>query len=156
MEYNYYGNLAYKTEPEQEVKQVKKTEKAPKQKFNLRVVIFAVLISMSAYFMISKQVAVFETYKELAKLAATLEELKSLEVQKSFELEQSVDLNEVERIAVTKLNMQRPEHGQKVYINVTGDDVGEVTAQDTESIGNRVSGMAGAVKKNIIGIIGIG
>ncbi len=155
MEYNY-GSLAYKLEPEQEVKQVKNIEKAPKQKFNLRVVIFALLISMSAYFMISKQVTVFETEKEIAKLSATLEELKSLEVQKSFELEQSVDLNEVEKIATTRLNMQRPEHGQKVYINVTGEDVCEVTAGETESIGNKVSGAAKSAKKNIMGIIGIG
>lgn len=155
MEYGY-GNLAYSLEPKQEVKEVRKVVKAPKQKFNLRVVLFAVLISASAYFMIAKQVTVFETEKEIASLTAALEEMKSLEVQKNFELEQSIDLNEVESIAVTKLNMQRPEHGQKVYINVTSEDVCEVTAKDTESITNKVSGAADTVKKNIIGIIGIG
>ncbi len=155
MEYGY-GNLAYSLEPKQEAKKAEKVVKVPKQKFNLRVVLFAILISASAYFMISKQVTVFETEKELATLTATLEELKSVEVQKNFELEQSIDLNEVEKIAVTKLNMQRPEHGQKVYINVTGEDVCEVTAKQTESITNRVSNAAGAAKKNIMGIIGIG
>lgn len=151
-----YGNLAYKIEPEIEAKEKKSVAKAPKRKLNIRAVIFAVAISMSAYFMISKQVAVYETEKEISKLTATLEEMKSVETQKNFELEQSVDLNEVEEIAVSKLNMQRPEHGQKVYINITSEDSCEVTAGQTESIGNRVSGFASNVKKNIIGIIGIG
>ena len=44
-----YGNLAYKLEPEIEIeeKKVKKVKKAPKQKLNLRVILFAVLISFA-------------------------------------------------------------------------------------------------------------
>ena len=68
-----YGNLAYKLEPieREEIikeKKVNKVPKAPKQKLNFKVIFFAVLISFAAYFMISKQVAVFETEKEVKNL----------------------------------------------------------------------------------------
>jgi hypothetical protein len=41
--------------------------------------------------MISKQVAVFETEKEVKNLQTQLDGMKSKEIQKNFELEQSVD-----------------------------------------------------------------
>lgn len=151
-----YGNLAYKIEPDSREIQTKKTaaQKLPRQRLNIRVVFFAVLISFAAYFMISKQVAVFETSKQVDALRASLEAMQSKEVQKSFELEQEIDLAEVEEIATTKLNMQRPEQSQRVYVNVTGTDVTEITSKDTEGVKNTLSGAARAVKKNIIGIFG--
>lgn len=151
-----YGNLAYKLEEKQEkVKMVKRAPK-PKQKLNVKFIMYAIVISMAAYFMISKQVAVFETEKEVSKLQTQLETLKTTEVQKNFELEQSVDLSTVEEIATTKLNMQRPEQSQKVYIDVTGEDVTEVTANETEGVKNKVSGAAKSLKKNIMGIFSLG
>lgn len=158
MEYGnlVYGNLAYKEEPELKVKKAREVAKAPKQKLNLRVIFFAVLISFAAYFMISKQVAVFESDKEISRLSKELETLKSTEVQKTFELEQSVDLAFIEKEATTRLNMQRPDQNQKVYVNVTGEDVTEITSGDAESVKNRVSSIAESVKKNIIGIFSIG
>ena len=153
-----YGNLAYKIEPEVEIeeKKVKKVQKAPKQKLNFRVIFFAVLISLAAYFMISKQVAVFETEKEMSKLQKELDGLKSKEIQKNFELEQSVDLETVEEVATTKLNMQRPDQNQKVYVNVTGEDVTEITSKDNESVKSKVSKTTDGVKKNITGIFSLG
>lgn len=158
MEYGnlVYGNLAYKEEPELKVKKAREVAKAPKQKLNLRIIFFAVLISFAAYFMISKQVAVFESDKEISRLSEKLETLKSTEVQKTFELEQSVDLAFIEKEATTRLNMQRPDQNQKVYVNVTGEDVTEITSGDAESVKNRVTNIAESVKKNIIGIFSIG
>lgn len=153
-----YGNLAYKIEPQEKERPIKKMKspKQAKQKLNLKVVFFAVMISFSAYFMISKQVAVFETAKEVENLQTQLETMKSTEVQKNFELEQSVDLAEVEEVATTKLNMQRPEQNQKVYVNVTGSDVTEITAKEAEGVKNKITDAAQAVKKNIIGIFSMG
>ncbi len=158
MEYGnlVYGNLAYKKEPQTEAAPVRKVAKAPKQKLNSKVILFAILISFAAYFMISKQVAVFESDKEISRLSKELETLKSTEVQKTFELEQSVDLNFIEKEATTRLNMQRPDQNQKVYVNVTSEDVTEITSGDAESVKNRVTNIAEAVKKNIIGIFNIG
>lgn len=151
-----YGNLAYKIEPEVKVKKVNKVQKAPKQKLNFKVVFFAVLVSFAAYFMISKQVAVFETENEMERLQEQLDGLKSTEVQKNFELEQSVDLATVEEIATTRLNMQRPEQNQRVYVNVTGEDVTEITSAESEGIKNKMSDKAEQIKKNITGIFSLG
>ena len=153
-----YGNLAYKLEPEVEVeeKKVKKVQKAPKQKLNLRVIFFAVLISFAAYFMISKQVAVFETEKEISALQKKLDGLESKSIQKNFELEQSVDLETVEEVAMTRLNMQRPDQNQKVYLNITGEDSTEITSKDNENAKSKVSKYADNVKKNIAGIFSLG
>lgn len=156
-----YGSLAYKLEPieKEEVikeKKVNKVPKAPKQKLNFKVIFFAVLISFSAYFMISKQVAVFETEKEVKNLQTQLDGMKSKEIQKNFELEQSVDLETIEEVATSKLSMQRPEKNQKVYVNITSDDLTEITSDENESVKSKVSKKAKNVKKNIVGIFSLG
>ena len=150
-----YGNLAYKLEPEVEAKKVKKVARAPKQKLNIRAIFFAFLIAFAAYFMISKQVAVFETEKEIERLVNQLKAMKSTEVQMNFELEQAVDLTTVEEIATTKLNMQRSEHNQKVYVDITGEDVTEFTAKDKEGMQKKVKDFTGDLKKNIAGIFSL-
>ena len=152
-----YGNLAYKIEVEEkEEKKVVRKQQLPPTNTYLRIVIYAVLISLAAYYMISKQIAVYETEKEINNLQNQIETLKSKEVRKNFELEQSVDLATVEEVATTKLNMQRPEHNQRVYVNITGEDVTEITSDETEGVKNKVSDAAADVKKNIIGIFSVG
>lgn len=150
-----YGNLAYKLEPEIEEKKVKKVAKAPKQKLNIRAIVFAFLIAFSAYFMISKEVTVFETKNEIAKLEDQLKAMKSTEVQMNFELEQAVDLQTVEEIATTRLNMQRSEHNQKVYVDITSEDVTEFTSKDKEGVQKKVKDFTGNLKKNIAGIFSL-
>ena len=150
-----YGNLAYKLEPEVEAGKVKKKAAVPKQKLNVRAIFFAFLIAFAAYFMISKQVAVFETEKEISRLENQLKAMKSTEVQMNFELEQAVDLATVEEIATTKLNMQRSEHNQKVYVDITSEDVTEFTAKDTEGMQKKVRDFTGDLKKNIAGIFSL-
>ena len=106
--------------------------------------------------MISKNVQVHETADEIKKLQSELAMLESNTSQKMFELEQSVDLNTVEEIASTKLNMQRPEKYQIVYINVPSEDVAKVTADKVEGVGNQVGSMAENIKKNFLGIFDLG
>lgn len=150
-----YGNLAYKLEPEVEERRVKKEERLPKQKLNIRAIVFAFLIAFAAYFMISKEVTVFETQKEISRLENQLKAMKSTEVQMNFELEQAVDLATVEEIATTKLNMQRSEHNQKVYVDITSEDVTEFTAKDKEGMKRKVKDFTGDLKKNIAGIFSL-
>lgn len=152
-----YGNLAYKIEVEEkQEKKVIKEQKLPPVRICVKIVIYAILISLAAYYMISKQIAVYETEREIKNLQSQIEDLKSKEVLKNFELEQSVDLGTVEEIATTKLNMQRPEHNQRVYVNITGEDVTEITAEETEGVKSKMSDTANDVKKNILGIFSVG
>ena len=106
--------------------------------------------------MISKNVQMHETSDKIKQLQSELSMLESNTSQKMFELEQSVDLNSVEEIASTRLNMQRPEKYQIVYINVPSEDVAKVTADKVEGAGNRVGSMAENVKKNFLGIFDLG
>ncbi len=157
-----YGNLAYTLEHEDRLeKRVKATKKqiaakkkaaAKKAKLNFRLIFMILLLSVSAYFMISKHVMVFETEQEIAKLEKDLAELESYTSQKVFELEQSVDLTTVEEVATTKLKMQRPEKYQTVYVNIRQDDVTEVTSDEVEGVKSRVANTADSLKRNLLGI----
>ena len=52
--------------------------------------------------------------------------------------------------------MQRPEKNQKVYVNITSDDLTEITSDENESVKSKVSKKAKNVKKNIVGIFSLG
>lgn len=156
-----YGNLAYKLEKDDYLetkakpvkKQTAKKKTAVKRaKLNLRLIFMILLLSVSAYFMISKHVMVFETEQEIKSLEKQLSTLESYTSQKVFELEQSVDLTTIEKVATAKLKMQRPEKYQTVYVNIKQDDVTEVTANDVEGIKSRVTNTADSLKRNLLGI----
>ena len=111
---------------------------------------------MAAYYMISKNVAVYETEQEIKSLQSEISELESYTSQRAFELEQSIDLTTIEKIAKTRLNMQRPEQYQIEYVNVERDDVTEVTAGEVEGLSNRLKKAAQSLKRNMAGIFSIG
>ena len=160
----YYGNLAYKPRtPKVQVKK-KETERKIKEKERAQMIarkvtvfriLYIVTLAFSATFMISKFVAVYDTGQEKNALINQLEKKQAYTSQKVFEMEQSVDLKEVEKIASEELGMQRPEKHQVIYVDVKTNDLSEVTASDVEGIKNRSSDFFGNLKKNIIGIFSI-
>lgn len=140
--YYSYSSEAYKYYPEEDdynyssrkkrkrVKTRKKTKKAKapsmqyeiavneKQEHSLRTyfsicIVFACsLVTLCSYAANSKQ-------KEY--ISSLNDELKHIQENNAFletELVQSIDLGTVEKIAKTKLGMQKPEEYQQVYINV--------------------------------------
>lgn len=163
-----YGNLAYQYDNlarireeddlvrDKKRKETRKLKAREQRKMNFFLITGIVLLSMAAYFMISKNVQVHETGDKIKQLEDQLAMLESNTSQKMFELEQSVDLNSVEEIASTRLNMQRPEKYQIVYINVPSEDVAQVTADKVEGAGSRVGSMAESVKANFLGIFDLG
>lgn len=141
----YNGNLAYELEFEessariekkvQEHKKLTKSKaKADSVKRHKTIGICAVILALCAGFMISRNVAVYESRNNVEDLQKELNELKEYSSQKAFELDQSLDLEGIEKIAKTKLNMVRPEKYQTVYVNIKQDDVTEVTADQVEGI----------------------
>ena len=160
----YYGNLAYqprtpKIQAKKEDSQLKIKEKERAQMIARRVTVLRILyiitLALSATFMISKFVAVYDTEQEIASLTKQLEQKQSYTSQKIFEMEQSIDLKEVEKKAGEELGMQRPEKHQVIYVDVKTNDVTEVTASDVEGIKNRSSDFFETLTKNIIGIFSI-
>lgn len=59
-------------------------------------------------------------------LETRLAQLQEEQMRLQSEYEKSVDLATIEAIATTELGMSRPVSGQTVYINLSGEDRGEV------------------------------
>lgn len=132
-DFEYYGNTARVQTKVQEHKQKGKTKaKTKKADMYKTVSICAIMLSLCAGFMISRNVAVYESKNEVITLQKELNELKEYSSQKAFELEQSIDLEEIEKWARTERNMTKPEKYQIVYVNIKQDDITEVKANDVE------------------------
>ena len=142
----YDGNLAYELDFEYGQKQreekVIKHKQANKAKAQAiartrqkTIIICAVIFALCAGFMMSRNVAVYESGKLVAQKQKELNALKEYSSQKSFELDKSIDIESVENYAKTKLGMVRPEKYQTVYVNIKQDDVTEITCRQVEGIG---------------------
>ncbi|MBQ7986268.1 MAG: septum formation initiator family protein [Clostridia bacterium] len=149
----YNGNLAYDWEFYENTARVQKkvTEhkqqtkakaKAKAAKLHRTVSICAIMLALCAGFMISRNVAVYESRNEVEALQKELNQLKEYSSQKAFELDQSLDLELIEETAKKKLGMTRPEKYQIVYVNIKQDDVTEVTAKEVEGIKGAISILA--------------
>lgn len=156
-----YDNLARIEEEDNKIREEKRRAAAKlrlksRRRMNFFLICAILALSVSAYFMISKNVQLHETNSEISRLEKELSGLESTTSQKIFELEQSVDLDAVEEIATTRLNMQRPEKYQIVYVDVPMEDVTEVTANDVEGVENQIANIAKKMKDNIFGIFDFG
>ena len=147
-----YSNLAYKEYLDEQTKisePVKENPGVRKKKIrNFKPIVYALILSAAAYFMISKNVMLYETQQEIKSKQAELTDLETYTSQRVFELEQSVDLTTIEQIATTRLNMQRPEQYQIEYVSIDREDVTEVTSGEVEGVKNKVNKAADSFKKN--------
>lgn len=155
-----YSNLAYKYEEDYFVKENKEKTLEPAgkkaKKKNFTPIICAVVLSLAAYYMISKNVELYETKQNIKSLQNELITIQTYTSQRIFELEQSVDLATVEEIATTRLNMQRPEQHQIEYVSIDRDDITEITAGEVEGMKNKVDNATKDFKRNLVGIFTIG
>jgi hypothetical protein len=131
-----------------------KPKKVKKISFAAKLVSIAV-VAASAIFMIVQFVEVKETLSKLNDMQDQYAFEQSVTSQKSFELEQSVDLSKIEQEAENRLGMQRPDRHQIVYIDVPQNDVTEQTAGDVEGVKNRLSEMWKSVKSHIVDFFSI-
>ncbi len=139
-DWDYYENTArVQNKVEEHKKQTKAKAKAKKAQIHKTVSICAIMIALCAGFMISRNVAVYESRNEVEALQKELNQLKEYSSQKAFELDQNLDLELIEETAKKKLGMTRPEKYQIVYVNIKQDDVTEVTAKEVEGIKGALS-----------------
>lgn len=157
-----YGNLAYALEEEAyevEVKKkrlkINKEKQTEVRKNRTLIVCYVMMLLLAAVFMISKNVSEYEGKLKIKELEAELAEIMSYTSQKTFEMEENIDLNTVEEIASTKLEMQRPTKNQTVYVNIKREDVCEITSKEVEGMKHRMQEAASDIKKNVIGIFSI-
>ena len=174
-----YGNLAYKDDYMDEKivrekrkttsvkhetikknnrsrKKTKRIKRHRRQEISyLGKVACVIILSVSAIFMIIQFVEVNETQSALAKAKNQYNFELSVTSQKSFELEQSIDLSKIEKEATTRLGMRRPEKHQTIYLDVKRDDTTERTADEVEGLGNRAVKLFNSVISNIVDFFSI-
>lgn len=138
----YDSNLAYDFEVSGNTARVKKTVQEHKQQSKAKakakaaqlrktVSICGIVLALCAGFMISRNVAAYERKNTAETLQNDLNKLKEYSSQKAFELEQSIDLDEIREWAKEN-GMTDPEKYQIVYVNIKQDDITEVKANDVE------------------------
>lgn len=156
--YNY-GNLAYKDyPPEVEIRTRRPVDNAARRKQrqmanrknNFFRIISILFLALAAGFMISQYVAVHESRTVIEELEETLRAEEAATSQKSFELERSVNLSEIEEEATTRLGMQRPEKYQTIYINVPQADVTDATSGEVEGVMNTIKTFLKEAGSNIV------
>lgn len=143
-----YGNLAYKHDYVREEIPKKQSSKQVERKTKVKVnnknrisyvqkLISVGVLAVSAIFMIMQFVEVNETVAELESVRADYKFEESVTAQKSYELEQSIDLSKIEQEATTRLGMKRPEKYQQIYVDVKKNDVTEKVSGEVEGFENR-------------------
>ena len=133
-----YDNLAYNYDYREEEKPGRQRVKVDRKRVQKRAkkneisylskIIYVFVLAASAIFMIAQFVNVNEAESRLAAKQEDYAFEESVTSQKSFELEQSVDLSKIEQEATGRLGMKRPESHQIVYVDVKQDDVTEKTS----------------------------
>lgn len=157
-----YDNLAYALDNEvyeQRVKaekqKIKENRRKEITKNRVLIVSYVIMLALAAAFMICRNVSEYDGRVEIRNLEKQKAEILSYISQKTFELEENIDLNTVEEIASSRLDMQRPTKNQTVYVNIKRDDVCELTAKEVEGVGPRVQKAANGIKQNVIGSFSI-
>lgn len=156
-----YGNLAYKHDYVQEEIPKKQSSKQVERKTKVEVnnknrisyvqkLISVVVLAVSAIFMIMQFVEVNETVSELESVRADYQFEESVTAQKSYELEQSIDLSKIEQEATTRLGMKRPEKYQQIYVDVKKNDVTEKVSGEVEGLENRFTKGINSIINHIV------
>ena len=153
-----YDNLAYALDNEAYEIEVnakrRKANQAKQQEIRKNrtlIVCYVMMLLLAAVFMICKNISEYEGEIEIKKLEKEKAEIMSYISQKTFELEENVDLNTVEEIASSRLGMQRPTKNQTVYVNIKREDVCELTSKEVEGVKHRMQKTASGIKQNVIG-----
>ena len=160
-----YSNLAHNLEQEndelqkkiilREKRKLQKKKNMESLRKHAKVMFCAVIVAASAALMISRGVEVHETELEISKLQKQLAAAESVTCQKTFNLENSIDLKTVEDVATNKLGMKRPEKYQTIYINVEKNDSTEITAKEVEGVSKKSKDAFHAFCENLVGIFSI-
>lgn len=102
---------------------------AKARRVNVMVIIFyVIIISAIAFYMVAREINIYELSSEVRSLSLKLDELKSENQRAILATEKSVSLRHIENIATNQLGMVRPEKYQTVYISIEQDDYVEKVA----------------------------
>lgn len=150
-EYGYY-NDEQENQSERERQRRAAHQMKKRNKTTRKAVTYILVAGIAAAFLVSKNVAVSDTKKEIASLKEELAAQQTYTSEKTFELEQKIGLTTIEERAMTKLGMQRPDKTQVIYVDVKKDDCTERTSGEVEGLRNNLSESVKNTKQKIINI----
>ena len=158
------GNLAYKygyVEEENYKKQNTDKFRSGQRRVKVKKISYAekvaavIVVAVSAVFMITQFVEVNDSLSALKTAQKQYAFEEAVTAQKTFELEQSIDLSKIEQEATVRLRMQRPDSHQIVYIDIPQEDVVEKTSREVEGFRNRMHEWGKSVLSNIVDFFSI-
>ena len=115
------------------------------------VIIFGLVFAM-AFFLVGREVSLYEKSSEINRLENRLEQAQSETKQAQIAAERTIDLNLLEEVAATKFAMSRPEKTQTVYINIQQRDYATKVAKKNAGV-ELQQNIQNSIK-NLFGIFG--
>ena len=113
---------------------VKKKVNKPKQKSqiktNIKTITYVFLIFASLFVISYRNSLINESFNENEKLKSNLAAIEKENEQLKVNLENSLNLSNVEKLAKEKLGMQKLDGSQKVYINLEKKDYIEPASEE--------------------------
>ena len=113
---------------------VKKKTAKPKQKTqlktNVKTVIYVFLIFASLFVISYRNSLINESFNENENLKSSLASIEKQNEQLKVNLENSLNLENIEKIAKDKLGMQKLDSSQKVYVNLDKEDYVESASEE--------------------------
>jgi len=133
--YDHSYSPAYPYQPQTQshsnvrIKISKSEEKAVQKRANISGLVTLLLIAGFAFVVLLRGVMITEQSSSVSKKTAEHEALVTTNEKLQFEIDRSLDLDNVEDIARNELGMRRAEKYQTVYINIEQTDYVEKTAK---------------------------
>lgn len=128
-------NLARKlpqTAPKTQRRAVRKP--AAKQKFRWKLAIMSVVYFALIMLVMSRYATINELEREISVAKSEFEQLQSENISKKVDIQQSINIDEIEKTATEKLGMVKPGQNQIVNIQVVMEDKGDIL-QNQEQTG---------------------
>ena len=120
-------NLARKL-PQVPAQPQKKAVRKPaaKQNFRWKLAIMSVVYFALIMLVISRYAAINELEREISVAKSDFEQLQSENISKKVDIQQSINIDEIEKTATEKLGMIKPGQNQVVNIQVVMEDEGDI------------------------------
>ncbi len=103
------------------------------RKSSVRVISSVMVMLAVAFLILYRYSVIVEQNEQISDLKSQYEELADANKRLQVTIDSSLNLANIEEIAINRLGMRKPEKYQTVYINVTGDDYAEVTSSPQAS-----------------------
>ncbi len=117
------------------VKPKAKPKAKAKTKFRWGLAAYAMVFAALAMVIVLRYGVIAQYEKQINTVKAQYEQLESRNIARQVELKQSINLDEIEKIATERLGMVNPGKNQVVRIRVPVNDSAEVLAKGNKSEG---------------------